>query len=105
MRILTGLIILFAAGATAASAQPKASDAQYIQASRCAGLASSASLGGDAGGYDGWLKANAEGRQPFIAERADQARRAAHLQANRAGDLEKQKLTAELASACSTFKG
>jgi hypothetical protein len=106
MRILTGMIILFAAGATAASAQPKASDSQYLQASRCAGLASSANLGGaDAAGIDGWLKANSEGRPTFITERAGQVRRTAQVQANRASGLEKQQLTSELGGACASYKG
>jgi hypothetical protein len=106
MRILTGMMILAAmAGATAASAQPKASDSQFLQASRCAGLASSANLGGaDAAGLDGWLKANSEGRPTFVTERADQMRRNAKIQGNRAQGLEKQQLTAELSGACAAIK-
>jgi len=109
MRTLTGLLILAAAatvGATAASAQPKVSDSQYMQASRCAGLASSANLGGgDAAGLNGWLKANAEGRPTFVTERADQMRKSAQVQANRAKGLEKQQLSSELGGSCASFKG
>jgi hypothetical protein len=104
MRILTGTVVLFAAVASAAMAQPKVSDAQYIQASRCAGLASSANLGAVDASYDGWLKSNAGTRPDFVNERAAQARRTARVQANRATGLEKQQLTAEL-SACSTVRG
>jgi hypothetical protein len=108
MRISTGMIILCAtaAAATAAVAQPKASDAQYMQASRCAGLASSANLGGaDAAGYDGWLKANGEGRSTFVTDRAVQMRKTAKMQGNRASGLEKQQLTSELGGACANYKG
>jgi hypothetical protein len=107
MRILTGMIVLLAtaaAAAGAADAQPKVSDSQYIQASRCAGLASSANLGAVDTGYDGWLKSNAGSRPEFVTQRAASARRTAQLQANRAKGLEKQQLTSEL-GACSTYKG
>jgi len=109
MRTLTGLLILAAAatvGATAASAQPKVSDSQYLQASRCAGLAASANFGGgDATGLNGWLKSNAEGRPTFVTDRADQMRKNAQVQANRAKGLEKQQLSSELDGACATFRG
>jgi hypothetical protein len=106
MRILTGIIILFAAGATAASAQPKVSDSQYMLASRCAGLASSANIGGtDAASFNSWLKSNSEGRPTFVTERAEQMRTTARSQANRASGLEKQQLSSELNGACATFKG
>lgn len=106
MRTLTGMVVLLAAGASAsiAMAQPKVSDSQFIQASRCAGLASSANLGTVDASYDGWLKANAGSRPDFVTERAASARRTAAIQANRAKGLEKQQLTSEL-SACSTYKG
>lgn len=106
MRVLTGMIVLLAAGASAsvAMAQPKATDSQFIQASRCAGLASSSNLGSVDTSYDGWLKQNAGLRPDFITERAAQTRRAAQIQANRARGLEKQQLTSEL-GACSAFKG
>jgi hypothetical protein len=106
MRILTGLIVLLAAGASASvsMAQPKATDSQFIQASRCAGLASSSNLGAVDAGYDGWLKQNASGRPDFITERAASARRTAQTQANKARGLEKQQLTSELGS-CSVFRG
>lgn len=104
MRVLTGMIVLFAAGASAAMAQPKVSDSQFIQASRCAGLASSANLGAVDASYDGWLKANAGSRPEFVTERAAQVRRSAQLQANRAKGLEKQQLASELSS-CSAMKG
>ena len=106
MRILTGMIILFAAGATAAAAQPKASDSQYLQASRCAGLASSSNIGGtDAASYNTWLKSNGEGRSTFVTERAEQMRTTARSQANRASGLEKQQLSSELSGACASIKG
>lgn len=107
MRISTGLIIIAAAAAaaTSAMAQPQASDAQFLQASRCAGLASSANLGGDAAGIDGWLKANSEGRPAYVIERADQVRTTAKLKGNRASGLEKDHLAAELGGACASFKG
>jgi hypothetical protein len=107
MRISTGLLIIAAAGAaaTSAMAQPAASDSQFLQASRCAGLAASANLGGDAAGIDGWLKANSEGRPAYVIERADQIRATAKIKANRAAGLEKDHLAAELGGACATYKG
>jgi hypothetical protein len=105
MRVLTGMIVLFAAaGASAAMAQPKVSDSQFIQASRCAGLASSANLGAVDDSYDSWLKSNAGSRPEFVTERAAAARRNAQSQANRAKGLTKQQLASELGS-CSTLKG
>lgn len=106
MRISTGLIVLLAASASAsvAMAQPKVTDSQFIQASRCAGLASSSNLGSVDTSYDGWLKDNAGSRPDFITERAASARRTAQSQANKARGLEKQQLTSEL-GACSAFKG
>ena len=108
MRIPTGLIILAAAAAaaTSAMAQPKVPDSQYLQASRCAGLAASANLGGgDAASFDGWLKANGEGRSTFVTDRADQMRATAKIQGNRAKGLEKDHLASELGGACATYKG
>jgi hypothetical protein len=106
MRILTGMIVLLAAGASAsvAMAQPKVTDSQFIKASRCAGLASSSNLGAVDTSYDGWLKENAGLRPEFVTERAAAARRAAASQASRAKGLEKQQLTNEL-GACSAVKG
>lgn len=107
MRIPTGLIIAAAAAAaaTSAMAQPKAPDSQFIQASRCAGLASAANLGGDAAAFDGWLKANSDGRSPFVTDRAAQVRTTAKIQGNRAKGLEKDHLASELGGACASYKG
>lgn len=107
MRISTGLIIIAAASAaaTAVMAQPTATDAQFLQASRCAGLAASANLGGDVAGVDSWLKTNSEGRPAYVIERADQVRATAKIKANRAAGLEKDHLVAELGGACASYKG
>lgn len=106
MRILTGLVMLAALGATAASAQPgRVSDAGYLQAARCAGLASSANLGAsDGAAMSAWLKSQAPGRMSYILDKADEIQRKAKRDADRADDFAKPRLSAELTGACAQFK-
>ena len=110
MRILFGLAALATLGATAAAAQPSQpahlSDMAYLQAARCVGLASSKALGAnDAKGMAAWLQAEAMHRPDFIVEKGDQMQRDAKYQADRADDLAKPRLQAELSGQCASLKG
>jgi hypothetical protein len=110
MRILAGLAIVTAFGAsiaaTGASAQPgHLSDVAFLQAARCAGLASSSKLGsGDAASLKSLLKSQSDGRPPFILDRADEAQAGAKREADRADDYIRGKLQGELAGACAALR-
>ena len=110
MRFLAGLAIVTAFGAslaaTGALAQPgRLSDVGYMQAARCAGLASSANLGSSEGAtLKSLLRAQSNGRQPFILDKADEAQQSAKREADRADDFSKSKLQAELNGACASLK-
>lgn len=112
MRKAAGLMIAAvmlgaAATASAASAQPgQASDVDYLQASRCAGLAASGKVGtADPGALNAWIRGHAQGRSGYILERGDEMKTDAKRQANRAGDYERTKLSEELGGVCANFKG
>ncbi|HEX8233119.1 MAG TPA: hypothetical protein VF559_07235 [Caulobacteraceae bacterium] len=107
MRILMAALLVAAAGGSAAMAQPGgATDIQYLKAARCAGLASSANLGGgDASAFDAWLKANRANRSTYALEQASARKSAARMQANKATGYGKSELQAELSGACAALKG
>jgi hypothetical protein len=106
MRILIGLAALVALGATAASAKPAhLSDAAYLEAARCVGLASSKALGGDAKALSALLQSESSWRQQYILEKGDEMQRDAKREADRAGDMVKPQLQQELAGVCQTLKG
>lgn len=104
MRILTAAIIAATAvsglTATAAFAQPRLSDMQYVKLNRCAGLA-----GEDASRFDAAIKANKQGRDGYISDKADEARRAAVREARGAGEGGKAEIAAELSGVCAKFAG
>lgn len=106
MRILFGLAALSALVATSASAAPAhLTDAAYLEAARCVGLASSKSLGADAKGMAAWLQSESFGRPAFILDKGDEMQQQAKREADRADDLVKPRLQAELSGQCSTLKG
>ncbi len=106
MRILFGLAALSALVATSASAAPShLTDAAYLQAARCVGLASSKSMGADPKAMEAWLQAQSTGRPAFILDKGDEMQQQAKRQADRADDLVKPRLQAELAGECATLKG
>lgn len=108
MRIATGLFILAAttATATAAFAEARLSDAEYIKAARCRGLAGSENLGVmDTASLDAMLKAQGRGRVGFIIDKADEARETAERAARRAGPEGKPGLLAQRATACAGLMG
>lgn len=107
MRRLASVIIIAAAvaAATTASAQgARLSDVQYIKAARCAGLASAETLGStDGSAFDAMLKAQSRGRESYILDKADSARKGALKAAARADDGAKVNLIAERDGACKSF--
>jgi len=102
MRITTAAIIAAAAvsglTATAAFAQTRLSDMQYVKLARCSGLA-----GEDSARFDALLKANKQGRDSYIADKAASARTTAAREARTAGEGGKASIAAELNGACAKF--
>lgn len=99
MRKFTAVMIAAAAAgftATAATAQTRLSDTQFIKAARCAGLA-----GEDAARFDELLKANKRGRADFVLTKASDAKASAVRQIRKAdGEGAKAEIAAELAGVC-----
>jgi hypothetical protein len=95
-------LLLVAAGiasASAASASTINTDADFLKASRCKGLA--AGLGVDAAGLDAALKVEARRRVEYIQSRGYTEMARAKRQA---GDANlKERLTAELNGACTAY--
>lgn len=99
MRILTAAVILAtAATSTAAFAQARLTDSQFIKAARCSGLA-----GEDAGRFDSIVDANKRGRAAFVIDKAMSAKDAAARQARRAGEGAKAQIQAELSGVCASL--
>ena len=111
MRLLAGFIVAAsiggALGGAAVAAEPtRISDADFVQAARCVGLASSPALGSsDGAALKALVKSQGWGREPFILDKADETQREARLQADRAGPETKARLNAELTGACAALKG
>ena len=107
MRILIGALALAALAAGAASAKPNhLTDAQYLEAARCVGLASSKNLGPvDGGAMKAWLQAQSTARLSDVLDRGDQVQDDARREADRAGDMTRPKLQAELSGVCTTLRG
>lgn len=104
MRIITAAIIAATAvsgiTATAAFADTRLSDAQYIKAARCAGLS-----GEDSDKFDALLKANRRGRADFVSDKALNAKNDAARQLRSAREGGKAEIAAELAGACANLAG
>jgi hypothetical protein len=105
MRILIGLSLASMVIASAASAQPRLSDLDYVEAARCAALASSKSLASqDAAAMKALVSSQSMRRDPVVLDQADQATRDASSEAARAGPETKARLQAELAGRCAGLK-
>ncbi len=101
MRIITAAVIAataMSAAAPAAFASERLSDAQFIKASRCAGLA-----GADSATFDALLKANKRGRADFVLDKALNARNDAARQLRNAREGGQAEIAAELAGACAAL--
>lgn len=109
MRIATTIIALTVAAAAAAPAfaQPgRLTDVEYLQAARCAGLASSDALGAmDSASIEALMKAQGRGRAEFIADKASQITADAKRAAKKAGAERRAALIAERDSACARYVG
>ena len=107
MRTAALAMIFTAATATAAMAQTdRLTDVEYLQAARCAGLASSETLGEiDTAGVDALLKAEARGRSGFIVDKAEKARKDVERIADRAQAGRKAGLLAEREQSCQRYYG
>ena len=107
MRTAALAMIFTAATATAATAQTdRLTDVEYLQAARCAGLASSETLGEiDTAGVDALLKAEARGRSGFIVDKAEKARKDVERIADRAQAGRKAGLLAEREQSCQRYYG
>jgi hypothetical protein len=101
MKILA--ITLAAAGLLAsgsASAGERMTDVAFLKAARCNGLAKAVPGVVDEQALDALYKGAASGRQPFVADRADQA----FADGKREGrTASKEKTTAELTGACAAL--
>jgi len=106
MRTIATIVALAAATATTAFAQPnvRLSDVEYMQAARCAGIASvDSSI--DTSSVTALRKAQGAGRMAFVADKADEMRSDAARSARRANGYAKERLNAELGGACKRFLG
>lgn len=104
MRIITAAVIAATAmsglTATAAFAEARLSDSQFIKAGRCAGLA-----GEDAGKFDALIKANKRGRADFVIDKAMNAKTDAARQLRNAREGGQAEIAAELSGACAALAG
>lgn len=104
MRILTAAAIaacaVSGATATTAFAAERLSDAQFVKAARCAGLA-----GEDGARFNDLVKANKRGRATFVVDRAADAKSQASREARAAAEGGKADIAAELAGACAALAG
>lgn len=106
MRTIAAIVALAAATATTAVAQPnvRLSDVEYMQAARCAGIAS-ADPSIDTSSINALLKTEGRTRVGYISDKADEMRADAARSAKRANGYAKERLTAELGGACKRFLG
>ena len=82
-----------------ALAADRVSDAQYLTAARCQGVARAAAS--DTGAIDSFLAAQKTGRDPYVLDQADNARREGQRQYRKADADEKRRLVT--AGACGSF--
>lgn len=103
MRILTAAVILAtAATGTAAFAETRLNDSQFIAAAKCRGLMQ----GADTTTIDAVLDANKSGRVGIVLERAATERKSAERKARKAtGAGGKAELARQAADACASVTG
>ena len=103
----TLIVVASLAVSTAAIAAPAhLTDSQYLTAVRCQALIASPALGrGDTGAVDALIKAERQGREGAVFDRADEVRADAARVAGHAGPTEKAQLIAERGGACQAYGG
>jgi hypothetical protein len=104
MRLITAAF--FAASLTSlalpAAAGDRVSDANYLKAARCQGLAH-ATGGTDTSGIDAFVQAQGEKRDPRLRNQARAARADAEREAQ--SEAKRARLTAELNGRCAAWTG
>ncbi|MBO9545417.1 hypothetical protein [Caulobacter sp.] len=102
--VLTGAAL--SAAAAPAFAADRWSDAEYLKANRCLGLAQSADLGAvDATALTAQIKDQGRGRDISMRDRGDSTRDDARRAGKTRNDAVKAKLTAELGGSCQAYLG
>ncbi|UAL12460.1 hypothetical protein [Caulobacter segnis] len=102
---LTGAV-LSAAAAPAFAQSARWTDAEYLKAGRCLGLAQSAELGAvDVTGLSARIKDQAKGREPYVRDRGETLRDEARRAGNTRNDAVKARLLAERDGSCKAFLG
>ncbi|MET0272391.1 MAG: hypothetical protein ABW360_05335, partial [Phenylobacterium sp.] len=96
------LTVVACAAASSAFAATRASDLDYLKASRCKGLADGIGQV-DSAGLDAYLKDQSRGRQSFVIERGESEAQRAKRE-TRSADR-KDRLTAELTGPCMAYVG
>jgi hypothetical protein len=100
MRIaVVPVVVLGLLSATAASAQERASDQQFLQASRCLGIAKG--LGADPAPFKAFVKTHARSRADIVIYKGQAETGQAVRQA--ADPVRRDQLAAELSKACSAY--
>lgn len=105
MRIFTAIVVLTtAAASTAAFAQnARLTDAQFVKAAYCRGLAGEAVVGAN---LDAVLKANEPGRQHYVIDRAQTARQDGKREVRRStGPAGKADVARQLTTICAALGG
>ena len=85
------------------SAEPAMTNAAYMQAARCAGLAQGADL--NTGHVDALLTARASSQGSAVLDESDEMRADAQDQVHRARAAGRRRLEAELNGVCQTYLG
>ena len=103
MKTLAQVLAALAAlsGASVAVAGDRATDARYLAAARCQGLAQAVSA--DTTQIDAYVKAQGRHRAQHVVDKADAARREARRELSRADGYTLQRLTAERGARCADF--
>lgn len=100
--MLVGLGLAVTVTAAAQAKEPRISDVEYLQASRCKGLAASPAGGQiDASRLDALLKRQSQARPDAILQKGEEVMRAARRQGRDAD--RSTRLAAELSGACAAF--
>ena len=105
MRLIASLVTVAAiVAAVPASAHDRLSEASYLRAARCQGLAHAVQLGAtNTASIDAFMKAQGERRSPELRNRARAERQSAQREAASASAL--TRLQAELQGRCSSLVG
>lgn len=105
MRLITFAVAAASFAAIAGSAAAAATDVEYLQASRCKGLASGSLAPVDTAALDAYLQTEKRFRSIQVVDRGQDAMDRAKREAKTNNEQRKARLTAELNGPCQAFKG